>query len=113
LISFLLLVKSIDTCLNLSIIPHTYSSHVYKLTIFVVVELFFFYILPTLKALCDLTSSCFFKASSSSHIEKKTQKKKKQYKWRGRKQEIEIKNGERERGIWKEEGGEKEGGRGG
>jgi hypothetical protein len=55
--------------------PHTHSSHVYKLTIFAIVEPFFFYINPTFKTLCNLTSSCSFKASPSPHTKKSKKRK--------------------------------------
>jgi hypothetical protein len=63
--------------LLLYIIPYTHSSHFYKLTTFVVVALFFFYNLPTLKTLCNLTNSCYYRAPPPSRANKKKTKKEK------------------------------------
>jgi hypothetical protein len=97
LISFLLLVEFTCTCSLFSTTPHTHNSHFCKLTTFVIVELFFLYDLPRVKTLCDLTSSCCYKApllhthTKSKHKKnqrkktqekKKQRRKKKQYKWK-------------------------------
>jgi hypothetical protein len=74
LISSLLLAKS--THIGCSSPPP--PPHFHKLTTFIVVE-FFFYGLPTLETLCNLTSSCCYKAHppSHTHTESKNTKKSK------------------------------------
>jgi hypothetical protein len=48
----------------------------FKLTTFVVVELFFLYNLPTIKTLCDLTNSCCYKTPPFSHTHMKNKHQK-------------------------------------